>query len=434
MNRAAGYPPPRPQPFRPPAGRPLARPGRPPASPQPRQAAAAQTTKPDRTPMRNSTVLFWWRVFVVLSCLVIAALGPLVLNENSKVVTQVNESAQQVLRLEAVRADVLAADAAANNALVDARAGQNSDADHVALLSHAAEVMTEASAAWPDDEDRLAALNTDLIGYTAVVTRGLAAQDSQELSAASRLLDNQLLPALNEQIEINQQRLAFSIGDQRWLSVLMALPIAVLVCGSVVVARRTRRVFNIGLLIGLGLSIGVFVVTTQLVTTSANSVGAVQTGPMVQATSASGAYAAITEAKAWESRVLLGIATPTDGEMYFKAAVTLAEGRLGALPDAQAAGMLDQLQAFRDAHDKLLAAAGGDQTQLASARQDSNQAYQALVTWLPQQSQTIGAELNRQLIDQALRVRTAAGGCAGGLLLAGLAAGIGVSMPLRRYR
>ena len=82
----------------------------------------------------------------------------------------------------------------------------------------------------------------------------------------------------------------------------------------------------------------------------------------------------------------------------------------------------------------LLAAAGGDQTQLASARQDSNQAYQALVTWLPQQSQTIGAELNRQLIDQALRVRTAAGGCAGGLLLAGLAAGIGVSMPLRRYR
>ena len=186
-------------------------------------------------------------------------LGPFVFNENSKVVTQVNESAQQVLRLEAVRADVLAADAAANNALVDARAGQNSDADHVALLSHAAEVMTEASAAWPDDEDRLAALNTDLIGYTAVVTRGLAAQDSQELSAASRLSDNQLLPALNEQIEINQQRLAFSIGDQRWLSVLMALPIAVLVYSSVMVARRTRRVFNIGLLIGLKGAGGFFV-------------------------------------------------------------------------------------------------------------------------------------------------------------------------------
>ena len=434
---SGSYPPSRPA-QRP--GRPIATQNQPPAAPVAQaqsQAEAAAPVVPTATetkqPMVTSTVLAWWRVFVVIVCLVAAVVGPLVLNDNRNSLIRVNDSAQQVLRLEAVRGDVLAADAAANNALVDAVETEPLDQGHTALLSHASAVLAEASAARPDDAAQLAAISAALTEYTVVVSQGLTTRSSEQLGAASVMLDQRVLSLLNEQIALNQQRLEFSIGDQRWLSILMALPIIVLLGASVVVAQRTRRILNIGLLIALGIAIAVFAVTTQMVTTSARSVGAVQSGPVVQATAASGAYASITEAKAWESRVLLGIVPAGEGEEMFEAAAAQAQARLEMLPEASAAGMLDQLAEFRDAHAALIAA-GADGTARQVARAESDAAYGQLTEWLPQQATSIGADLDGQLKAHAETVRNATGGIALGMVVAALAAGIGISQPLRRYR
>lgn len=426
-----------------PPSRPVSRPGQPVATrnpgPQGAPAVAQQaapvvpTSGEPKAQMSTSTVLAWWRVFVVIVCLVAAVVGPLVLNENRNSLIRVNDSAQQVLRLEAVRGDVLAADAAANNALVDAVEGQPLDQGHIALLSHASAVLVEASAAQPADAEVLATVNAALTEYAVQVSNGLAARDSDELARASATLDETVLSPLNEQIALNQQRLEFSIGDQRWLSILMALPIVVLLGASVVLAQRTRRVINIGLVVALGIAIAVFAVTTQMVTTSARSVGAVQSGPVVQATAASGAYAAITEAKAWESRVLLGIVPAAQGEEAFAKATDQARAMLELLPAASTAGMLDRLTDFQSAHADLIAA-GSNPPARAVARTASDQAYNELTGWLPEQANSIGRDLDAQLTAHAETVRNATGGIAAGLVLAAFAAGVGVSQPLRRYR
>ena len=49
--------------------------------------------------MTTSRVLALWRLVVVLSCLAVAVIGPLVLNENRASLERVNAAAQQVLLL-----------------------------------------------------------------------------------------------------------------------------------------------------------------------------------------------------------------------------------------------------------------------------------------------------------------------------------------------
>ena len=68
------------------------------------------------------------------------------------------------------------------------------------------------------------------------------------------------------------------------------------------------------------------------------------------------------------------------------------------------------------------------------ARAESDAAYGQLTEWLPQQATSIGADLDGQLKAHAETVRNATGGIALGMVVAALAAGIGISQPLRRYR
>ena len=104
-------------------------------------------------------------------------------------------------------------------------------------------------------------------------------------------------------------------------------------------ARRTRRVLNLGLVIALAISVSILVLVTQLVTTSAQSVSVVQTSGVTEATSVAGAYAAVTEAKAIEGRVLLGVTPAQAGGAAYSAAVDAAGQALAQLPAAQASGI-----------------------------------------------------------------------------------------------
>lgn len=385
----------------------------------------------ERRVLTTGGVVAWWRLVVVLSCLLVAVVAPMVLNNNKSGLERVNAAGQQVLLLQSVRGEVLAAEVSATQALLISAPGATPDDAYVDHLAMAAQRLTLAATMTPPDRDGLVAANRSLIVHTAHLSAAMAAGSTDQMGMVSTNLQANLLPLLDQQINQNLVLLDVSSADQRWLSALVAVPIVLMVAASVVVARRTRRVFNIGLLVGLGISILLWVNVTELVTTSAKSVGAVQTSGVAQATSVAQAYAAITEAKAVEGRVLLGIVPADEGGRAYAEATTKAAEMLALLPNAESDGMPGQLEQMVSAHDKLIAAPSGQRPALMQA---ARQPYDALVVWLAQQSDQIGVALDQQLSDHANTIRNALGFVAAGMLLAALAAGVGLSQPLRRYR
>lgn len=384
-----------------------------------------------RSPAATPRVLALWRAASVLICLVVAVVSALTLNQNRSSLIGVDGAAQQLMRLQLVRGDVLAADAAAAGQFAAGQASQAPSSSYAGGLQDAAAVLSQASAASTVDRNALAASSQQLTGYSVALARAVQARDATLMTAASVQLRDGLLPKLDAQIQLNQARLTGSIADQRWLGALAVVPVLVLLVASVAVARRTRRVLNLGLVVALGVSAALGVVTMQLVTRSAESVGAVRQGEVVQATSAAQAYASVTEARACEARMLAGTVAPGQGEGEFQAAVAAARTALGNVPGAGAAGVATQLDTVASLHARVMSP--GDPGQ-AAAQAQSQAAYQALAGWLPGQASTIGAGVDQQLTSHAQAIRNATGGTAAAMVFAAAAAGVGISQPLRRYR
>lgn len=394
-------------------------------------AGTAPTPARERRPISTARVVALWRLVVVLSCLAVAVVGPLVLNNNRASLERVNAASQQVLLLQSVRGELLAAEASGTQALLLAADGQAPDDRFVGHLIGASERFTQASTMASSDAERMTDVAASMTRYSSELSRAMAADSTDQMNSASQYLQGTLLGQLDELITDNLGWLEVSTADQRWLSALVAVPIVLMLIASVVVARRTRRVINLGLVIAIGLSVAMFVLVTQLVTTSAQSVSAVQSSGVTEATSVAQAFSAVTEAKAAEGRVLLGVTPSEQGQAAYRAAVGTAGEMLDRLPGAERDGMTGQLEQMVATHDELMAAAGDQLPELVAAAQ---QPYDALVEWLAQQSTQIGAELDQQLTDHAATVQNAIGLVAGGMVAAALAAGIGLSQPLRRYR
>ena len=385
----------------------------------------------ERRPMTTSRVLALWRLVVVVACLAVAVVGPLVLNNNRASLQRVNAAAQQVLLLESVRGDLLAAEASGTYALLLTDQGQEPDRQFAEDLAAASEKLVQASTLNPPDAAGMASVGASVTRFAAELSRAMATGSSTAMGQASVFLQDDLLVQLDKLIAENLVWLEVSTADQRWLSALVAVPIVLILIASVVAARRTRRVLNLGLVISLAISVATLVLVTQLVTTSAQSVSVVQTSGVTEATSVAGAFAAVTEAKAVEGRILLGVTPAQAGGAAYSAAIETAGQALAQLPEAQASGMVDQLEAMVAAHDQLMAASAEQLPELLPAAQEP---YNALVGWLAGQASQIGSDLDQQLSEHANTVQNALGLVAAGMVAAALAAGIGLSQPLRRYQ
>lgn len=402
-----------------------------PPAPDPTAQQAIEPSGGERLPMTTSTVIAWWRVVVVIACLAAAVIAPLVLNNNKSSLLSVNSASQQVLLLQSVRGDILAAEASATQAMLVAPAGTRPGNDYREQLAAAAKKLSEANSLGTINRESMAEATEGLALYAVELTEGMAAMSPTEIGESSTYLQDHLLPLLDRLIEENLLLLEYSATDQRWLSALVAVPVALMLIASIIVARRTRRVLNIGLLVGMAAGAGVIALVTGLVTTSASSVGVVQTSGVTQATSVAQAYSAISEAKAAEGRVLLGITNASAGTEAYKAATDRAAEALTQLGDPGTPQMQEELHRMIATHEQLMAA---PPDQLASQVAMAEEPYEVLVNWLAGQATSIGAELNAQLTDHARTIENTIGIVAIGMLVAALASGIGLSQPLRRYR
>ena len=197
---------------------------------------------------------------------------------------------------------------------------------------------------------------------------------------ASQQLADDVLPLLDAQIAQQTSILESSGGNQQWLIALLAVPLLLLAAASIVIARRTRRVLNLGLVLAFAGAVASGVIVTQLVTTSAASISAVQTSGVSRATAVAQAYGAVTEAKAAEGRILLGITDPASGAQTYSDATDRADQALSVLGDSQAA---DQLTQMISTHEQLMAAPEPPSSELVASAQAP---YDWLIDWLTEQS------------------------------------------------
>ncbi|WP_341728851.1 hypothetical protein [Brooklawnia sp.] len=393
------------------------------------QARQSAPSQPDGTKtMTTSSVIAWWRAVLVIACLAVAVIAPLVLNENRQSVERVNVATQQMLRLETVRSDLLGAEAAATQALLMATDGQAPDAGYLGLADSASAELIAAAAASPSDSLALQQINTALGHYLAQLSVAMKTGSQNDMRQASEVLVNDLLPLLDTQIAAHTAVLESQGDNQQWLIAVLAVPVLLLVVASVVVARRTRRVVNLGLMLGLAAAIASLVIVTQLVTTTAMSISAVQTSGVTQAAAVAKAHAAVTEAKAIEGRMLLGITDSASGAQAYADATGQASDALTELGSADAT---DRLSQMISTHDQLVAATDPPSPELVASAQEP---YDWLVSWLADQSSTIGNEVDADLSGHAATVEAQAILVAGIMVIAAVSSVAGLSGSLRRYR
>ena len=163
----------------------------------------------------------------------------------------------QVVRVQSIYADVLRADADASNAfLVGGLEDPAQRADYEAAIKRAATTITAAASAQPADGVALAALNSALQDYAALVERARA-ENRQGLpigvtymTSASSGLRTTAVPILEALLQANTERSRGELGaaSSSWPT-LVAGVLAVLVLGlvSIWLARRTHRYLNSGL-------------------------------------------------------------------------------------------------------------------------------------------------------------------------------------------
>ena len=282
------------------------------------------------------------------------------LNSTASSLAEISRGNQQVLRLQQIKGDVFGADALAPSGLAlgtpaSAETGYN------AALQQAAQLTVEASQAQPLDQSDLTAVNAGLLNYVLTMERARTAfpKDNSggiaSVNQASDLLQKETVPALDKLIAANTARVdAARASDRLWAAGLALVPVLVLVGVSILVARRTRRLVNIGLLVALAASIVLWRLVDTNLLQSASVVDSARAGSLQTATSAATGYSELARAKAIEGHQLLQPSRVAELEPTWTQALGVTTSMTGNLGDASA-GVKTNVTGYSTAHTALTA-------------------------------------------------------------------------------
>lgn len=331
-----------------------------PATPSPVVAHAGAATDAaggDRFRVRSVTLLRLLRTVAALACLVAGAVGAFVLSTTSTSLGEIGTGTQQVLRLQQIKGDILRADGLATNGLAQGTPAA-ALTEYNEALREASTLIVEASRAQVFDQAQLTAVNGGLVTYVLTMERARTAYPADnaagltQVAAANATLSGETLPALDTLIAANTARVdAARAGDRLWAVALALIPVLLLLGISVWLARRTKRVLNIGLVLALASSVLLWQLVDTNLAQSAAVVDGARQGSLRTASAAGTAYAKLAEAKAIEGRQLLRPADTAALEAGWTAALTevgTAVGRLEA--DAKS-----DVGAYQTAHSALVA-------------------------------------------------------------------------------
>lgn len=311
-----------------------------------------------RFALPTASVLRALRLLAVLACLLAGAAGAYVLSLTATSLGAIDAGTQQVLRLEQVKGDVLRADGLATAGLAQG-ATASALTEYTAALGEASRLVVEASRAEPLDQADLTSVNGGLLTYALTMERARTAYPKDNagglkvVAEAGTVLSAETVPALDKLIAANQARVdAARASDRIWAVGLALVPVLLLLGASVWVARRTRRVLNIGLLLALTASVLLWRLVDTNLASSAAVVDAARSGSLQTASAAATGYSKLAEAKSIEGRELLQPSTTATLDASWSAAAQAAAAAAGRL-DGQSAGVSAQLTAYTTAHAAL---------------------------------------------------------------------------------
>ncbi len=192
-----------------------------------------------------------------LAAILFGIVGATSLWSSSGSIDRAAANTDQIVRVQAIYADILRADADATNAFL---VGGNEDpaqrADYEAAMKRVSSTLTIAAREQRADGAALAALNTEVQSYAALVEQarsynrqGLPVGAQYQTQASDQLRDR-AAPILESLLTANTDRARLEFGSASSLLALNTtglLALGALVAASVWLARRTRRYLNVGL-------------------------------------------------------------------------------------------------------------------------------------------------------------------------------------------
>lgn len=220
---------------------------------RPAAGVAAQPEFVPPQPSRTPQVLRRLQAAAAIALLLLGGLGTWVISELRADLASAPGVSAQYARLGEVQNRLLEANALAAVGVIEGNGGMTDRAEAAgASLNQAAGLLVEAATARPQDAEAIAAISGHLVSYGQL----LRAADGREAKTAKGLLDRadnqldkQLLPGLAAlQTGLSEEAAARSWTESEFLVPLLAvLTVGFLGWISWVVAHRTRRVLNLGL-------------------------------------------------------------------------------------------------------------------------------------------------------------------------------------------
>ena len=257
--------------------------------------------------------------------------------------------AQQLVDLQEIRTATVEADAiAASSFLRESEEAATRQAEYEARLGDATRLLADvAQRATTADLPDLAVANDTLVRYAGLVEQARANNrqgfpvGASYQRQASNLLRSDLLPALDAVAEASRDRLNDSLSDSTRNGaiaiILLAVALVALVLGSLLLARRTRRLINVPIAIGAVLVAAALVWTVVVVATTGRDVRDTVDTSLRGADALSRARTAAFDAQSAESLTLINRGNGAANEADWR------------LADAEVVAAVDEACAATDA-------------------------------------------------------------------------------------
>jgi hypothetical protein len=390
-------------------------------------------------------------IATVAACLVFGLFAFIGAMSRANALSNAREDAEQLVRVQSIRTNLVFADANLTNAfLVGGLEPASARADYEQGIATAATTLADAAAHNADDAAALATVNDVMTRYTGLVESARANNrlgyplGAAYLRQATSLLRSEALPPLANlgQAEQNRINQAYSASADAivWLVIGLVVALVVLIVAQVWLSVRTRRTFNMPLLVATAVVVVVGVVLASVMAWSQSKAKDARSAAYLATLELATARIDAFDAKSAESLTLIARG---QGQAYDASFNNLSGNVSAVLKDATSRGGSTDEQAaqakFRDylaVHRTIRSAdnAGRWDDAVRTATSQANTVFQQFADTsaaaLDQQSAQLRSDLSsaRSPLPAFAWIGLIAG------VAAAVAAGLGVSRRLREYR
>jgi hypothetical protein len=285
-------------------------------------------------------------VLSVIACLLFGVCAVVGASVRSSALSDAKSAATQLVRVETIRTNLVAADASLTNAFLVG--GLEPTAERRAYetgISTASTTLAQASGADSRDAAVLAKVNGVITNYTGLVESARANNrqgfpvGAAYLREATQTLHDDALPALQSLGDTEQKRVdsAYSAGVAAAVWVVVGLVIALLVLGytSFWLWRRTKRLLNVGVVSGAVVVLVVGALMLGVLGLSQSRADKTRSGAYFATLELASARIDAFDAKSQESLTLINRGSGQANEATFQ---NLAANATAVLADASARG------------------------------------------------------------------------------------------------